>query len=96
MRERILVAQLAAVAAGSKIAYTADGIDTIGGLVRAQNSEGVRVGLFAADPAPTVTTPDIATITPEVRATRVLGDVTFTARLAGAILIAQVRGTASA
>lgn len=96
MRERILVAQIAAVAAGSKIAYTADGIDTIGGLVRAQNSEGVRVGLFAADPAPTVTTPDIATITPEVRATRVLGDVTFTARLAGAILIAQVRGTASA
>lgn len=96
MRERILVAQLAAVAAGSKIAYTADGIDTIGGLVRAQNSEGVRVGLFAADPAPTVTTPDIATITAEVRATRVLGDVTTTARLAGAILIAQVRGTASA
>ena len=59
-------------------------------------AEGIQVGGLADAPAPIVTVPNVLNIDPAVRATRVLPDITFEARLAGAIMYAGISGTVSA
>ena len=77
-----------------KIPYTDAGIDLVGSEIRAELQRGVDAGALAADPAPTVTTPRAADISPIDKANRVLPDVKFTAQLTGAIhKIITIRGT---
>lgn len=63
--------------------------DASGDLVRAQLlaqlQEGINRGGLAADPAPLVTVPAVASVSTADRAARILPDITFQATLAGAI-----------
>ena len=76
-----------------KIGYTSAGAAAIEGAMRAVMAEGIQVGGLAADPAPVVTVPNVLNLSSAQRATRTLPDVTFTARLAGAIRATTISGT---
>ena len=69
----------------SKIAYTAAGVSIIEAEVRAQIQEGIRNNFLADSPAPVISVPDVLAVDPNLRATRTLEDLSFEARLAGAI-----------
>lgn len=75
-----------------KIPYTAAGAMIIEAEIRSVLSQGVANGGIADAPAYTVTSPDILSIPEVTRAQRVLGDFTFTARLASAVNRAVIRG----
>jgi hypothetical protein len=80
-----------------KIGYTSKGAAVIEGEIRRVLAEGIQVGGLADSPAPVVSVPNVLNISPAVRATRVLPDVTFTARLAGAIMYVDgITGTVTA
>jgi hypothetical protein len=89
MQERIFFLLLN----NKKIPYTDAGIDLVKGQVQAQLDEGVTATLLVGTPPPTVTAPKAASVNPTVRATRVLPNVNFKARLQGAIHAVQVTGT---
>ena len=77
-----------------KIGYTAAGAAIIEAEVRRVVIEAIQVGILAEAPAPTISVPNVLNVAPAVRATRVLPDVTFEARLAGAIMyIDGITGT---
>ena len=76
-----------------KIGYTSAGAAAIEGSMRSVMAEGIQVGGLAADPAPVVTVPNVLNLSSAQRATRTLPDVTFTARLAGAIRATTISGT---
>jgi hypothetical protein len=76
-----------------KIPYTLKGIDLVRSEILAQLKEAVYRGLLAEDPEPQVSTPSIGDITPDKRSGRVLPDVSFSARLAGAIHAIEIKGT---
>ncbi len=76
-----------------KVGYTSAGAAAIEGSMRSVMAEGIQVGGLAADPAPVVTVPNILNLSSAQRATRTLPDVTFTARLAGAIRATTISGT---
>ena len=76
-----------------KIGYTSAGAAAIEGAMRAVMAEGIQVGGLADDPAPVVTVPNVLNLSSAQRATRTLPDVTFTARLAGAIRATTISGT---
>jgi hypothetical protein len=76
-----------------KIGYTSAGAAAIEGAMRSVMAEGIQVGGLAADPAPVVTVPNVLNLSSAQRATRTLPDVTFTARLAGAIRATTISGT---
>ena len=80
----------------NKIPYTAKGIDLVRCEIMAQLSEGVRNGLLAADPVPEVTIPEVEDIAQAEREKRMLPNVCFNARLAGAIHYIEIRGTVTA
>lgn len=61
----------------SKIPYTMKGVDLVRSEIMAQLKEAVYRGLLAADPEPQVSIPDIETIDPAIRASRILPDVRF-------------------
>jgi hypothetical protein len=69
----------------SKIPFTQAGISIVEAEVRAQLQEGIRNNFLADSPAPVITVPDVLAIDPNLRATRTLEDLSFEARLAGAI-----------
>ena len=69
----------------SKIAYTQAGVSIIEAEVRAQIQEGIRNNFLADSPAPVISVPDVLAVDPNLRATRTLEDLSFEARLAGAI-----------
>jgi hypothetical protein len=75
-----------------KIGYTSAGAAAIEGAMRSVMAEGIQVGGLAADPAPVVTVPNVLNLSSAQRATRTLPDVTFTARLAGAIRATTISG----
>ncbi len=68
-----------------KIPYTQAGTTIIEAEIRAQLTEGIRVGGIAETPPYQVFVPNVLDIEPNLRATRVLEGITFEARLAGAI-----------
>lgn len=75
-----------------KIGYTSAGAAAIEGSMRSVMAEGIQVGGLADDPAPVVTVPNVLNLSSAQRATRTLPDVTFTARLAGAIRATTISG----
>lgn len=79
----------------ARIPYTDAGIATVEGAVKAQLQQGISVGLFAADPAPTVTVPKAINVSAANKAARTLTDVTFAATLAGAVHLTTINGTVS-
>lgn len=78
-----------------KIPYTNAGIAVIEGVVRARLSDAIARNVLVDDENLTVTVPDVLDTDPNDRANRLLRDVNFTARLAGAIHKVIVRGTAT-
>lgn len=79
-----------------KIKYTNAGVGVIESELRAQLNEGIRKGLLAASPAPTVTVPDVADVSSANKIARILPDVAFEATLAGAIHKVVISGVVSA
>lgn len=75
-----------------KIPFTDPGIAIIEAEVRGVMQLGISQGIFAADPAPTVTVPRAADVDVNDKANRLLPDVNFTAVLAGAIHFVEIRG----
>ena len=78
-----------------KIPYTNAGIAIIEGAVRSRLQIAINRNVLVDDENLTVTTPDVSATTAVDRANRVLRDVRFTARLAGALHRVIVRGTVS-
>lgn len=78
-----------------KIPYTLKGIDLVRSEILAQLKEGVYRGFLAEEPEPFVSTPAIQDIAPNIRSQRILPDVRFNARLAGAIHKIEIQGTVS-
>jgi len=76
-----------------KVGYTAAGAASIEASVRQTLAEGIQVGGLASDPEPVVTVPNVLSLSSAQRASRVLPNVTFTARLAGAIRAINISGT---
>ena len=76
-----------------KIGYTSAGAAAIEGSMRSVMAEGIQVGGLADDPAPVVIVPNVLNLSSAQRATRTLPDVTFTARLAGAIRATTITGS---
>lgn len=89
MRERIWFRMVNT----QKIPYTNAGIAIIEAEVRAQLAEGIRNNFLADNPAPVISVPDALSVDPNLRATRVLEDLSFEARLAGAIHFVTIRGS---
>lgn len=80
----------------AKIPFTNPGFTIVENEIRAVLAEGIKNGLFAASPAPTVSMPNAVTMDPNLRILRRLEGITFTARLAGAVHFVSVFGTVSA
>jgi len=78
-----------------KVPYTDTGIEAVVNVVKGALSRGVAVGGLANDTPYVVTAPAAADVDPAVRQQRLLPNVTFTARLAGAIHIVQITGSVS-
>jgi len=78
-----------------KIPYTNQGIAIIESVIWARLQDAVAKNVLVDDENLRVFTPDVAETDPNDRANRILRDVKFTARLAGAIHKVIVRGTAS-
>jgi hypothetical protein len=89
---RIQERVIGALANAKKIPYTDAGVDVIKAQILAVLNQGIRNGLFAADPAPIVTAPKVAEVAPGDRINRLLPDVEFTAWLAGAIHATSITG----
>jgi hypothetical protein len=86
----------------NRIPYTDPGIGIIRSRLQQSLDRGVQRGGIAPPeldtngniiPSYTVSVPLAATVPPNVKATRILQDVYFTARLAGAIHVVQIQGT---
>lgn len=75
-----------------KLGYTAGGAAAIEGAIRKVLLEGIQVGGLADDPEPVVSVPNVLNLSSAQRATRTLPNVTFEARLAGAIRAVSIRG----
>lgn len=76
-----------------KIPFTAAGVTVIEAEIRRVLSEGIASGGLAPNPQPTVSTPNVLALEPNLRATRTLEGISFEGRLAGAIHFVRVRGT---
>lgn len=81
------------MANSKKIPYTSAGAAIIEAEIRAQLNDGIRAGGLADSPAPTVTVPDVLSVSANLRAQRIFEGITFEARLAGAIHFVKIRGT---
>lgn len=93
LKSRIQESVYALLVNTRKIGYTSAGAAAIEGAMRSVMAEGIQVGGLADDPAPVVTVPNVLNLSSAQRATRTLPDVTFTARLAGAIRATTISGT---
>jgi Protein of unknown function (DUF3383) len=78
-----------------KIPFTSKGLDLVRCEISSQLSAAVDRGFLAADPKPEVFIPSLEDIDPIAREKRILPDVTFSARAAGAIHEIEIRGTIS-
>ena len=76
-----------------KIPFTLQGVDLVRSEIMAQLKEAVYRGLLAADPEPQVSIPNLEDIDPITRGKRILPDVKFSGRLAGAIHHIEIHGT---
>lgn len=90
---RIQEAVYATLVNSPKVSYTDAGITIIQNDVAGVLALAVDRGVLAADPAPTTTVPKVADTAQADRTARLLRDVKFTARLAGAIHKVDIDGT---
>jgi hypothetical protein len=81
------------MANSKKIPYTSAGTAIIEAEIRAQLNDGIRVGGLANSPSPTVSVPDVLSVSQVARANRIFEGITFEARLAGAIHFVKIAGT---
>jgi hypothetical protein len=77
----------------NKIPFTQGGVDLVCAQVRQPLLEGIRDGYIASDPAPTVTGPDVTTVSAVNKANRTLPDVVFVATISGAVQSVQITGS---
>lgn len=80
------------VNADKKIPYTNPGIDVIRNFVAEVLQRAVQRNILTNNPAPVITTPDIADVSTADKTARFLRDVRFTAFYAGAIHKVQIDG----
>jgi hypothetical protein len=76
-----------------KIGYTSDGVAKIETEVRAVLAEATDRGILANDTPYVIKVPNVLALTPAQRNTRQLPAITFRARLAGAIHMAEIVGS---
>lgn len=95
LRARIQEALFALQTANGKIPFTDEGIRLVCAAIYGVLNAGVDVGLFSANPKPTVTAPRASAVSGASRSARDLPNVTFAAQLAGAIHTITVTGTAA-
>lgn len=96
LQGRIVTTVANASAAGKKIPFTDKGAATLEADLRAQLDEGIKAGFLADDlPAPVVNIPAVSSISTGDRALRKFGNMTFSARVAGAIHLATITGFVS-
>jgi hypothetical protein len=88
MRERIWFR----LVNSSKIPYTQVGVSVIEAEVRAQLNEGIRNNFLAQFPSFVINVPDVLLVSPNLKATRTLEDLSFEATLAGAIHYVKIAG----
>jgi hypothetical protein len=88
----IQVGILALLANNLKIPYTDAGVDMIRSVLTAALTQFVNTGFLAASPAPFVSVPLVANLSPTSRQSRNLPLVSFTAQLAGAIDSVTIQG----
>lgn len=79
-----------------KVPYTNAGLAVIEAVMRKRLDIGVRRGVVAPEPAYTVNIPDVLDIDSNDRASRVVRDITFEYRAAGAIHEMIIKGTVTA
>lgn len=94
LKQRLAEDIFAGLVNSPKIPYTNAGIAIVESIIRARLQDAINKNVIADDENLTVTVPDVADTDPIDRANRLLRDVQFTARLAGAIHKVIVRGTA--
>lgn len=75
-----------------KVPYTDAGIDSIVSVIYSVLSDGIRLGGLANDPAPVVTAPKALEVDSLTRGQRILPDVEWSARLAGAVHEVNING----
>jgi len=75
-----------------RIPYTNDGIATIESTIDSRLDNAVALGLLAGNPEPSVSVPNALEVSSTDRANRVLPNVTFNARLQGAIHSVDING----
>lgn len=75
-----------------KIPYTNAGVAIIVNEINAVLQNAIGIGILRADPAPTISVPDVQDIDPIDRGNRFLPDVKFQAQLAGAIHKTKIMG----
>jgi hypothetical protein len=92
LRERLI----GLLANNSKVPFTDAGIALVVAEIRAQLQQGVAVGGLAESPAFTISAPLASDVSSVDRAARTLPDVTFSARLAGAIHAIELTGNIAA
>lgn len=95
LRQRLAEDIFAQLVNNVKIPYTNAGIAIIESAVRARLQDAIDRNVLVDDENLIVTVPDVANTDMTDRANRLLRDVRFTARLAGAIHKVIVRGTAT-
>lgn len=83
------------ISSAPKLPYTDESVDRLRGAVLGVLLLGVRRGVLANDPAPTVDAPRVADVSEVDRANRHLPDVVGTGRLAGAIHTVDISITVS-
>lgn len=76
-----------------KLPYTRGGLAVIESEIRAQLLEGARVGGLNLETSPVISIPDLADISANDKANRIVQNVTFSATLAGAIHKIVINGT---
>lgn len=81
--------------AQGKVPFSNRGISMIKTPINAVLDQGIANGGYLAEPAPSVTAPDAASVSVNDKANRLLPDVKFTAYIAGAIHQVVIRGTVS-
>ena len=92
LQARVAEDLFALIASSPKVPFTDQGIAQVQVTVQGVLNLGVSTGAIASSPAPTVTVPKAADISPIDRAARMLPDVDFTCQLSGAIHNVKVNG----
>lgn len=78
-----------------KVPFTNAGLVIIENEIRAVLAESVNNGGLSANPAPTVSMPDVTKLSANVKALRTVEGITFRATLAGAVHFVSIIGTVS-